>query len=389
MDNINHNISSEEELQNLQERIKILRQRIDSLPAENDRLENEFENHTKLTTKDDKFLVFASSLQVARQLLTSHLKQRKSDKEAANSVKGNSKEHSNRTEEKYYASIDEIRSNPVPFDCIIKEPDLKRSPNSPKLSGFNHRYKTLGHDPLLGLLFGTVNIMTKTITITEGVGNIKTYHVHTGIGTRISTDADGNIKTTPYNIDKINDIASTSVAFEKVGERLLNEGKEGWKALGFALGKELAHLLSDVNTKKSLPLPFTSVISPNLPRLLNYAGIDMFSASMFTVDMVIANIINFIIIKLHELCYDSNIDGDQELYDVRTKKILLYSSEIALASTTLQTAVRLYLGDKSSFGKFDYGGSFVALSNIWNSPLDIARIKHEYKLSRLEKHLTI
>ena len=33
--------------------------------------------------------------------------------------------------------------------------------NNPKISGFNHRFKAIGHDPYLGLVFGTANIMTR------------------------------------------------------------------------------------------------------------------------------------------------------------------------------------------------------------------------------------
>ena len=378
-----------DELKIVRAKVDALKEKVETLPQENNRLEAEFEELTKLTKKDDAFLVFASSLQVIRQLLTSKLKNRKSDKEAEKDIKGNEKNYSNRSNEKYYASIEEIRTNPVPFDCIQKEPELKRSSEFPKLSGFNHRYKALGHDPLLGLIVGTVNIMTKTITVTEGGKSIKTYHVHTGVGIRTSTDAFGNVNVSPYKIDKISDVASTIVAFEKVAQRINQEGKQGWAALGAALGKEVIHLLSDIRTEKSLPLPGLSLISPNLPRLMNFAGIDMYSFSMFTLDAVVANIINFIIVKLHELCYDPEIDGTPDVYEVRTRKILMYSGEIALVSSTVQTAVRAYLGDASALRKFDFGGSLITLSNLWNSPLEIARIKHEYKTSRLEKYIKL
>lgn len=34
-------------------------------------------------------------------------------------------------------------------------------------SGFTHRAKTLGHDHILGWIFGTMNIATSTITVLE------------------------------------------------------------------------------------------------------------------------------------------------------------------------------------------------------------------------------
>ena len=93
---------------------------------------------------------------------------------------GHHKEKTDRQGKKYYASVDEIIKNPVPFDAIRKEENVKNSINNPKISGFNHRFKALGHDPYLGLVFGTANIMTSTITVNEGFFCIDSYHVYTG-----------------------------------------------------------------------------------------------------------------------------------------------------------------------------------------------------------------
>jgi len=172
---------------------------------------NKFEKYTKLSKEDDVWLITTTVMQTARQMLLNKLKNRLDDKEAAKKVKSG-KERSNRSKE-YYASIEEIYSNPVPFDTIQKEKDIWKTPDDPKLSGFNHRYKTLGHDPILGLIFGTANIMTNTLTLS----NFKSYHVHTGLS---------------FNggpIDKIKEPALTGQIFANIYERFQSDKQEATK----------------------------------------------------------------------------------------------------------------------------------------------------------------
>ena len=93
-----------------------------------------------------------------------------------------SEEHSDRRTRQYYATKTEIANNPVPFDAVRKSETVKNNGN-PKLNGFNHRYTAIGHDPLLGLVFGTANIMTKTISVAKGKFILETYHVGSGMAT--------------------------------------------------------------------------------------------------------------------------------------------------------------------------------------------------------------
>ncbi len=56
---------------------------------------------------------------------------------------------------------------PVPYDAMegtrrIVIPGV--STDEKNLYGGNHHSATMGHDPILGYLFGTMNIMTRTIT---------------------------------------------------------------------------------------------------------------------------------------------------------------------------------------------------------------------------------
>lgn len=98
---------------------------VNQLPQFIESVDDEFEKLTIITKKDLSFLVFASTLQVARQLITSLLKSRFSDKESANRTPFHSEEHSDRRTRQYYATKTEIANNPVPFDAMRKSETVK------------------------------------------------------------------------------------------------------------------------------------------------------------------------------------------------------------------------------------------------------------------------
>lgn len=354
------------------------REKIDNLPNYIESVDEEFEKLTGITQKDISFLVFASTLQVARQLITSHLKARLTDKESAQVTPFHSEEHSDRRTKQYYATKTEIANNPVPFDAVRKSETVKKNGN-PKLNGFNHRYTAIGHDPLLGLVFGTANIMTKTISVAKGGFMFETYHV----GSTAVSNGLGE-----YNIDMLTNQASTSLMFEHICSRIKTEGKNGWEALGMALGKELVHLMSDIRTSKSLPLPVVSAVSPNLSRALNLCGIDALSAASFTIDLLVSKMIDIAIAYMHTWCYNPDSDGPIESYEVRTKNIIYYSNLISLASTTVQTLFRAYMGDASAISKFDFGGAISSWSVVWNTPFIISDMKSEYIRNRTVNYLS-
>ena len=134
-------------------------------------LERDFERATKLNGVDISFLLFSTALQCVRQYLLTNFKsrdERPSDKEAAENTWGHGEEHSGRGVLRYNPSLTEIVKNPVPFDAIFGGKDLGLG-----LGGNNHRFKTLGHDPILGWIFGTANIATSTITLSD----FKSSHV--------------------------------------------------------------------------------------------------------------------------------------------------------------------------------------------------------------------
>lgn len=356
----------------LEEKVDEYSNRIKELPSFVEKTDEEFEKYTSLTKGDTSFLLFAVALQTARQILINLYKERISDQQSAKETPWHPKEHTDRIEREYYASIEEIQKNPVPFDAIRKEEAVKNGGN-PKINGFNHRFKALGHDPYLGLIFGTANIMTSTITVNEGFFGITSYHVHTGTYQRQGKD----IPT-----DKLYASADTMMIFDKIYQRLRTEGKEGVKALAISLFKECIHLRSDIRTAKSLPLPLLSLVSPELTRVLGYYKLDYLTVKIVEKEYILSAIIDLIIRILYTFCYDEEKDVSKELYRARLLKILMYSNEIATISSSVQTAARIAIGDIKASNFFDFGGSLNTLYRLFTSPQKIAQIKREYLLSK-------
>ncbi|MGA0200081.1 MAG: hypothetical protein ACO3NK_13380, partial [Prochlorotrichaceae cyanobacterium] len=88
------------------------------------------------------------------------------------------------------------------------------------MSGKTHRFQSFGHDPVLGFVFGVLDIMRGTIT---GFSYDNLTHIHTGIQENVLSD------------------------LEPVG-------------LIEAILRQLGHLISDVATPMGLPAPFMTLI---------------------------------------------------------------------------------------------------------------------------------
>ena len=364
---------------NTRDKLDTLQTKVDELPAFVEETNKRFEEVTSIKNKKDViFLIVATALQITRQLVIDQYKNRPTDQEAAKSTLGHNNDETSNRHRRYYATIEEMESNPVPFDCFRKEAGIAGDPNrNPALSGFNHRFKALGHDPVLGLIFGTANTMTNTVTVANGGLSLSTYHVHTGIGHRLDTT---------FPIDKIDAKASTALMFEKIAERIK---AEGITPLAVALKKTIIHQLSDVTTKQSLPIPFLSIISPNMARVSAAIGIDQLNLKLFAKEASLSILINQIISLVHTWAYDETTDVSLELYKARTVKILYYSNLFATSSNLLIAFVRAAMGDERAFNKIDYGGTAVTFYHLLNDPITIAKIQEEFLLSNIEKHFEL
>ena len=332
-----------------------------------DKASNMYKKKTSIQNRKDLWVFGASLLiNISIKCLIKWLREMDSSKLAS---KLHKPEHSNRDERLYYASCEEILTNPVPFDTIQKLRDFK-----PGLSGFNHRYKTLGHTMFFGAIVGTANIMTSTITL----NNLTSYHVKTRAHQRTRHN-DGSI----YNIylDTMVAPASTWLIFTSIVERLKEEGNEGWQALGMAFCKEMIHLLSDLPTKVSCPFGIVSSLSPNLAREMSFYGIN---AGTILEGYVLESIGNYLIATLHRLLCNEEEKQNMPLYKVRTKKIIALSNLIAADMDYAYTLALFLMNDKNALRKFDLGGMLLAFKKYKDFQIYDFQQEIEYQIARKE-----
>lgn len=315
-----------------------------------DSINEEFARRTGFRKVDWIFLAVAIALQCARQyVLDPWIKKQRLN--ASSSDEKGRKE--NAEPGWYHADTDKILISRVPFDA---QGYSDYSTVAGFLKGGGHRIVTLGHDPILGWLFGTANILTNTLTRYD----FQSAH----------------IKNIPGKGNTIYALADTSRVFLACKERLINEGLDGKIAVGSAVIREAIHLKSDVNTKRSLPIPGISAVSPSFAEKLCNYGID--TASVGT-EIGLSIAINTIISIVHRLFYDETVD-DSKLYKVRTRKIILYSNTIASVSNVIDAAIN------KKPGVLDVGGLLVTITRLFSDIRFITRVKQEFIESQLDIH---
>ncbi|MBQ5657671.1 MAG: hypothetical protein IIV14_09605 [Bacteroidaceae bacterium] len=311
-------------------------------------IDAEFEKKTGLQKKDFAFLAVAIALQCARQyVLDPWLKEHR--RGAGNDEKGRK---NNATAGWYHVDTDKILTNRVPFD-------VSHYGDNASIQGFlkggDHRLMTLGHDPVLGWIFGTANIMTATVTRRD----FATAHVKC-----------------INNENKMHSLADTGKVFDAVIERVSERGLDGKLALGCAIAREAIHLKSDVDTKRSLPLPGIGILSEELGNKLAQYGIDI--ASVGT-EVTLSCFINMLISMVHRMCFDETKD-DEKFYEVRTRKIILYSNLIASTSNIIAAVLT------ERYDLLDVGGILVTIVRLITDVRFICKVKDEFVQSKLDEH---
>ncbi|TCI75663.1 hypothetical protein EVJ20_13310 [Exiguobacterium sp. SH0S1] len=302
-----------------------------------DDLEVAFEKQTGLDKVDMTFLFFATALQCVRQYWLSNEKLRfKNDQAASKTMKR-------------FTPIS--LAGPVSYDAFKKDMFFDNT----GISGANHRYTTLGHDPLLGWIFGTANILSDTIT----KNNIMLESYNT------------NLIGNEYKISSLTHIGSVfQRSFMRVQADVMN--------LVTAVLKHALHLGSDAFTKMGLPIPILNSINPNISATLLKNSIDSYSVGR---SMAVSSFINALIAVIHSLFYDEVKHQDLKLYEVKTRKILMYSNVIATSSNLIYVGLQTYLGDKTSLKKLDVGGLIVTIHRIISDETFIRQIKEEFVLN--------
>ena len=316
-----------------------------------DEINDQFAKKTGFRKIDWLFLATAVALQCTRQYVIGPWLKKQRAGANANDEKGRK---GNAEVGWYHVETEKILINKVPFDSV-------RYGSSGTVQGFlkggNHRQMTLGHDPLLGWVVGTANILTSTLTRS---GNFASAHIKHQVGK-------GNV---------IHSLADTGKVFSACKERLFDDGWDGKLAVGSAIIREAIHLKSDINTKKSLPIPIISTVSPEFAKKLAGYGIDTASVGS---EMGLSLMINTLISMVHRLFYDESVD-DSKLYEVRTRKILLYSNCIATTSNVIIS----YIAKNPKI--LDVGGLIVTIMRLLSDVRFICKVKQEFIQSALDVH---
>lgn len=242
----------------------------------------------------------------------------------------------------------EIIESGVPYDAIKGTAALGLG-----MSGKNHRCKTLGHDPVLGWVFGTANILTDTITISD----LRTFRVNNAA-----------VQGIPVLLP---------VLFAESFDRIQSDPH----LLPAALFRQMLHYASDIYTKDGLPVPLLGTFNENMAGELYAKQYDFLcfarDSGLQSISAMLSILINMLVGLLHGLYYDAARDGRHDLYEVRTRKILLYSNMLASSGNAAVAALT------RNAKLLDIGGALVTISRLYTDVRFIARAKETF----LQEHL--
>ena len=331
-------------------------------------IDKQFAERTGLSKVDIAFMAVATGLQILRQAI--FLKQRMNDKDAAKKPHEENEELSKKlfgdqkaTDSKkyYYASFGDILdiSRPVPYD--ITNGSKKFGLGGKGGLGSDHRFKVPGHDPVLGLVYGTANIVTNTITSYYQVSaHVKYMQTNHGYAPTIYAAAE--------TIKMFNEFAKRA--------------KEDPRSVCAALIKQIYHIKADQYSTMGIPIPGIGKFSPELAQELANYGMDWVNLKQ----VGLAWIIDMIIALMHRLIYDGpQTDMDLKLYKVRTKKILDYSGVIAETSNVIYVGANALLGNESALDQLDLGGIAYLVGKLIHDHKFMADVKKEFLDSELDK----
>ena len=353
----------------------------DEMKVADDRLagiEEEFKNKTKLKKMDIVFLVTAIALQVVRQYFITPFSDKDINAKEGSKIMEDKYGNDGKLKGKYYYATEEtiIGQKKVPYDIIAGSKKYNLGGDGKGLDGNSHRFRSLGHDPILGYIFGTANIITNTATWWNGSSHHIMYKPNAA-GVMVPTIAAN---------------ADTVKMFGHVTDRF--QGKDGKRILIEAIVKEHLHLKSD-QTTDGLPIPFLQAISPDLAQNLAEFGLDAIALRDIAKQAAGAEFINFVISVIHGLLCAEKGELDSKLYKVRTKKIILISNVIASTSNLVAVGIAAGVGVagenpdmvKKSLKYLDVGGLLVTITHLFTDLRFIAKVKEEFINNAIESDL--
>ncbi|MDB8439121.1 hypothetical protein [Turicibacter sanguinis] len=344
---------------------------IESAFQELDEINRTFSRKTGIINSTDlSFLAIATGLQVAKSLVFPYVSGKfgygdsidkskrldHNDKSIENAHKNANDSFKNKQEEKYGKGywINLLYQTP-PYDITKGSVDLGIN-----MGGAYHRLYTLGHDPILGWIFGTMNILTDVITL----NNFQSYRVVRKPKMTITSEV-------------VPMWRMVQESYEVIKDHKLN--------LPAAIFAQAQHLKSDEYTKLGLPVPLLATINEDFSSKLYKSHYDALclarDTKIVSASFVVSKVFDTIISLVHGLFRNEN--EPKELYEVRTRKILLISNAIASSSTIINASIT------QNPKNLDIGSLLNTITRLFSDVRFVARIKREYIEGEIANKLKI
>lgn len=342
---------------------------------EAEEINNQFSRKTSIVNKTDlSFLAIATALQVAKALIFPYVAEKFNYGKSFDSSER--LDHNDKIlEKKHKEANDKFRDKhmgqhgtgqwinilyqTVPYDITRGSADLGIN-----MGGKYHRLHTLGHDPILGWIFGTANILTDCITFNN-------FHTN-----RIS-------RIDPVTGSKKMIITPEVVFIGQMFKECYDMARADFLNLPATLFAQAQHLKSDEFTKLGLPVPLLSSINEEFASKLYSENYDALcfarDAKIVGASFVVTKLFDIIISLTHGLFRKT--DEDKDLYEVRTRKILLISNSIASTSTIINTAITKNLKN------LDIGSLLNTITRVFSDVRFIMNIKKEFIESEISNKL--
>ena len=350
--------------------------------VELDNIDSRFSQLTQLDKTDIAMLMLATALQIGRWVIIGavdvkvtekinnsrldHDDKSITDKEKKLREKYKERHKDDKHVKSKHRDWMQIVMDGVPYDVV------KGSKGVFKMEGGYHRIHTLGHDPVLGWVFGVMNILSDTITL----DTLATYKVDMRKGHKSWIVPSSK---EPYPLSSAFFDAYDSVT-------------EDHKRLPAAVFAQALHLGSDYFTKAGLPVPvleaadFTKDFANKLYKEQYDSLLLTKDIAKIGVQAALAALINMLIAVIHGLFYDPAKYENHDLFEVKTRKILSYSNLIASSSNVITVAgmeVAAYFSEnpelaKKGFAYMDIGGYIVTMYRLITDTKFIARVKSEF-----------
>lgn len=339
--------------------------------AEADEINAEFSRKTSIVNKTDmSFLAVATALQVIKVMVFPHVAEKfgygnsfdPSERMVHNdkSIEKAHKEANDKFKEKHT----QTHKNGYWINILYQTPPYDITKGSQALGinmgGKYHRLYTLGHDPILGWLFGTANILTDIITLND----FQSYRV----------ERKPKMYMTPERVG-IGTLFAES--YQTVKDDFLN--------LPAAIFAQAQHLKSDVYTKTGLPVPMLAAFNENFATNLYKNQYDALcfarDAKIVGASYIVSMLIDMIIGLVHGLYRKEN--ESKEMYEVRTRKILLISNSIASTSSIINASL------SNNVKNLDIGSVLSTITHLFTDIRFITKIKQEFIENEICKKLQV